>query len=613
MHGRTTFILLAAVATLGIYIQVGERNRESQEQRRANTRLALRFEPDLVTNIRINTPAGMFTLEQTNGAWRMTSPSRGPADGNAILRLLDTMAALRRSEIITEEEQRTLGLDPAEYGFAPPRAHVTMEFPDRSMTLLIGRDAPGGDQVYLMLEGQRDILVTGRDLIAALPGGQRDLRDRRLFPSQPGRIRRIEIDARDRTFHATRIEDEQWIIERPAPSRGANAEIRQWLDRLYEFRIVEFVADSVAAASLYGFEEPFIQVALSTDPKSLPHILKVGRPADANNQAYYAMVVGQEAVFTIDQAAVEWLRHDPGEFRDPRVMTIPAAAINHIQMTDGDRILVLQRTTHLVWEVVSPKKLAADDRRVQQLLGAWTGARAIRFLDPPFSPETSAATPIERRSILFARSPRPLVASGNATNASSVTTDNDVLITLAAESPAGQLLVTASPFPSLLEVNAALAQEISVNPMTFRETRILAIDGSQIRRITQRIGTHEISVERTNALFRALSTREVPDTDAIDTVIDSVSRLRATRFVAEDPRDLAAYGLESPERQLILSMTSGDSINRVLAFGHSEHGETFALLQGSDTVFTLPDDRVERLMKPVANPLAPVTTPSESP
>jgi len=581
-------LLLAAVITLGLYIQFGERYRETQEQRRANTRLALRFEPDQVTNIRIDTPAGLFTLEQTNGAWRMTSPSRGPADGNAILRLLDTMAALRRSEIITEEEQRTLGLDPAEYGFALPRARVTLDFPDRSMTLFIGRDAPGGDQVYLMLEGQQDILVTGRDLIAALPGGQRDLRDRRLFPSQPGRIRRIEIDARDRSFHATRIEEEQWMIDRPAPSRGANAEIRQWLDRLYEFKIVEFVADTVAAASLYGFEEPLIQLALSTDPKALPQILKVGRPADVNNQAYFAMVVGQEAVFTIDQATVEWLRHDPADFRDPRVMTIPAVAITHIQMTDGDRTLVLQRTTQLVWEVVAPKKLAADDRRVQQLLGAWTGARAIRFLDPPFTSETTAIPNHERRSILFARSPRPLVASGSVTNPSSLVSDNDVLITLAGESPAGQLLVQASPFPSLLEVNATLAQELSVHPISFRDTRILSIESAQIRRITQRTGTRDISVERTNQLFRAVSTREVPDTDAIDAVIDSVARLRASRFVEEDPRDLAPYGLETPERQLILSLTTGDTINRVIAFGHSEHGETFATIQGSDTVFTLP-------------------------
>ncbi len=608
MNTRTTMLLLAAVLALGAYIQFGERGRDTMEQRRANARLALRFEPEDVTALRIDTPAGLFTLVQSNAVWRITSPSRGPADGNAVMRLLDTMAALRRSEIITAGEQVSLGLDPAEYGFAPPRARITLDIPGRTMTLLIGRDAPGGDQVYLMLEGQPDILVTSRDLIAALPGSLLDLRDRRLFGSQPGRIRRIEIEARDRIFHAYRTEEEQWMIERPAPARGANSEIRQWLDRLYEFRITEFVADSVAAASLYGFEDPYIQIALASDPKALPHVLKIGRPADVNNSSFYAMIVGQEAVFTVDQATVEWLRYDPAGFRDPRVMTIPAVAITYIQMSEGDRTLVLQRSTQQIWEVTAPKRLTADDRKVQQLLGAWTAARAIAFNDPPPTTDQTASLPSARRTILFARSPR---TAPNGTNAAPASPDAEVVITLEGTNDAGHILVQATPFTSVLEIDADTVREFSVNPMDFRDPLVLAIDSAQVRRITQRSGPRESTVERTNQLFRATSPRESADADAVDLVLNALGRLNALRFVEEDPRDLAPYGLDAPARQLVIGLAYGDAINRVIAFGHSKDGETFATIQGSDAVFTLPDDRVERLMTPVARALEPV--PSSPP
>lgn len=614
MNTRTTLLLLAAVLALGAYIQFGERGRDTMEQRRANARLALRFAPEEVTALRIDTPAGVFTLARSNTAWRITSPSRGPADVNTVMRLLDTLASLRRSEIITAEEQADLGLDAAQYGFAPPRAQVTLELPGRTLTLLVGRDTPGGDQVYLMLEGQRDILVTSRDLIAALPGSLLDLRDRRLFGSQPGRIRRIEIEARDRVFHAIRAEEEQWVIERPAPALGANSEIRQWLDRLYEFRITEFVADSVAAASLYGFEDPFIQVALASDPKSLPHVLKIGRPADVDNSSFYAMIVGQEAVFTVDQATVDWLRHDTADFRDPRVLNLPAAAITHIQMSDGDRTLVLQRTTQLVWEVIAPKRLTADDRKVQQLLGTWTGARAIHAHDPPHPPAFTDIPETGRRTILFARSPRPTPA-GNHTNTTSASPDAEILITLIGTNAAGHALVQATPYPAVLEIDGDALGEFSINPMDFRDPLVLAIDSSQVRRITQRSDSRETSIERTNQTFRTTSSRETPDTDAIDQVLNALSRLHASRFIEEDPRDLAPYGLDAPARQLIIGLASGDAINRVLAFGRSENGETFATIQGSDTVFTLPDDRVARLMEPVTQPLAPMppSTPATEP
>ena len=618
MSGRTTLILLCAVIALGLYIQFGERYRDTVEERRAAARLAVRFDPESVSSLRIDTPAGLFTLERTNDLWRITSPSTGLADANAVMRILDTLASLHRSAIITAEEQKELQLDPAQYGFQPPRAQISLTAGTESTTILIGRDAPGGDQLYIKQSDSADILVTRRDLLAALPASLLDLRDRRLFSSQPGRVKRIEIEARDRLLHASRTDEDQWIIDRPTAARGANATIRQWLDRLYEFRIADFIADSVAAASLYGFDEPLVQVSLSIDTKSPPQTLKIGRPADVNNTAYFALLVGQEAVFTVNQDVVDWLRTDTARFRDNRVMPIPVMNITFIQMTDGDMSLHLQLNTQNVWEVVAPKRFAANDRKVQELLGAWSGARVETFFDPPLLPDQPHGITNSQRSILFSRTP-PVGTGATATTVTNgtgaATIEQELIMVIGLTNQTGNVYASSARDNTIVEISGDVLDAFSVNPLDYREPGVLAVDAAGIRRLTQRIGTTERSVERTNVLFRATVANETPDTEVIDTIIALVSRLGALRFIEEDSRNLSAYGLDQPARQLVIGLNTGTAINKVLLFGSATESETYTMVQGGDVVFTLSNDVVEALMRPVV--LAPALpdpiVPPESP
>jgi Domain of unknown function (DUF4340) len=123
------------------------------------------------------------------------------------------------------------------------------------------------------------------------------------------------------------------------------------------------------------------------------------------------------------------------------------------------------------------------------------------------------------------------------------------------------------------------------------------------------MGEMERTVERTNVLFRSTTEGEVPDTDRIDFIVNAVAKLVALRFVEEDPRDLVQYGLHEPARQLTLGLSGAAGINKVLLIGaRSGEFELFAMIQGTDVVFTLPGDLVEMLFKPVANSAAlPVT------
>jgi len=609
MSLRTTILLLVAVIVIGVYIQFGERRRENTDERKAAARLAVKFDPDRVTGLRLESPAGLFILVKTNHSWRLTSPVLANADDASILLILDTLAGLRRSEMISPEEMRELKIDVSDYGFHPPRVKIGITGTGTELEILIGRDAPGGKQLYVKHANMDEIIVTSRDILATLPGSVLDMRDRRLFSGHPGGIKRIELQAGDKVLHAARNEADQWNIDRPLYARGASNVIRQWLDGLYEFRIEDFIADSVAAGSLYGFDTPIAQLSLLTDSRSVPQILKIGRAADVAETTYYATLVGQDAVFSVSQQVVDWLQKNTSDFRDNRLLAMPAMNIGYIEMSDGERILQLARSTQNVWEVISPKKFLADDMKIQRLLSTWSGAKVNRFIDSP-ALETNAVTMADTKTYIRFSLQTPLPSTtetGSETNNHHVVNEHaDVTFMIGSTNGSQSVVMTMAGRAYLMELSSTLLDAFTLNPLEFRDPVVLSIAPGELRRISQKSGTLETLVERTNILFRTKSPQEVPDTGAVDEIISEVTRLMAARLVEEDPPDLSIYGLDNPTRQLVLGVSGATGINKVIQFGHSTgYGETYAKIQGTDMVFTLTDRVVNILTKPVANQLLP--------
>ncbi|HMP95557.1 MAG TPA: DUF4340 domain-containing protein [Kiritimatiellia bacterium] len=592
MNGRFTLGLLLAVSLLGGYIYFADRHRDNSEQRRLAARLAFRINPEEVTGIRIDTPAGRFAVTLTNEQWRLIHPVSAAADGNAVMRILDAIAAARWSQSISAAEQRALPLTAEQFGFNPPRATLVMETATSAITLSIGRDAPGGQHVYVQRADTPEVFVVARGLLNALPVNAIDLRDRRLIGIPPGRVRRLEWQSPDAMLQLVRGDGDGWYIERPVRSRAAETAVRQWLHRLYEFRIHDFVAESVAAGSLYGFDHPERQLTLTGDPGHPSYVLKIGHAIEGEEGLYYATVAGQDHVFSVGDDVVEWLSPELRVFRDHQVLAIAPGEIDGFTMQSGEWRLVANRGTQGVWEVTAPKRFQAHEPRIQTLLSAWTDVLVSRFIDPPITDYEPFGLHITNRIITFRRS-------------DSAAAEREWRFVLGGANEQGDLYIAAPVSGQVMEVPGRLATTFSIDPLDYRDPVILTLEPESVQRITQRGPWRERVVERQTHFFRPTDSTFAPDTDAIDLVLFHAAQLVAVRFIEEDPPDLTRYGLSPPRRQIIFGLSAG--INRVLLIGDDANDDEFyAMRQGTDIVFTLARAAVEALLKPVANPIAPI-------
>lgn len=93
-----------------------------------------------VTRLVIRRATGSVTLDRgADQTWRLTEPTQGVLDADALRQLLDDLAGLRAQDFVPT------GLDNlAPYGLEVPETAITVHAGERTWTLAVGKDAPAG-------------------------------------------------------------------------------------------------------------------------------------------------------------------------------------------------------------------------------------------------------------------------------------------------------------------------------------------------------------------------------------------------------------------------------------------------------------------------------------
>jgi hypothetical protein len=539
--------------------------------------------------------------------WMMTTPVRARADAAAMEKLLEALQDLTRGPVITRGEQKRQKLSLDEYGLRRPRIRIGLVDQSGRRNILVGRDAPLGGFVYIKEEARSDIIATETNLLSALPKTATDLRDHRLFLGFPGDVSRLDIRRPDGLLQLARSPQGLWQIQKPMAARASIASVQGLLDRLYALQVSDFVADSVAAASLYGIDEPVAQVTLISDKGPAEQTLVLGKPVDRQGGLLYTTLLGSESVFAVSNAALAALTQPVEEFRDRRLLTMTAYDIGYIQIEEGEHVLKIVRDAAGDWMVTEPRSFRADAQRVNILLSEWTGARIETFLD---SPGTNLAelglSPPARRMVFAQAAPavKPKDQTAAAATAPETSPSEEAVVLVSSDtSQAGLHRVKLGHEEPLYEVREEPILASPLNPLYYRDKTVLTMETGAVRRIARMEGASEQIVEAaTNGLWTGAAGAPV-DAAAVADILDAVQALRATDLIAEDPADLAAYGLDTPRATLTLGLRGEAGISKTVVFGlATPGGQVFAMIKGLDVVFTMDLALRDRLLRPLYAP-----------
>lgn len=584
MRLRSTIVLLLLVAGLGAFIWLHERRTDSTEQAAFNARYALALSPADVTRIQLASPALRVRFAKQGDGWHIAEPVQTAADDARVEQLLTELATLQRSHIITAAQVKRGKQRRADFGLDEPRWKISYGDRDRETIVNIGATAPTGDAVYLQLEGHRDIIVSPTNILALLPTGIADYRNRRLLTGTADEVSRLELRSRAGFVQAARGPNGTgWQIVKPVTARGDSTAILATLRALHAARIEDFEASSKVGASLYGFDEPSAHCSILARDGTIEETLLLGKIVGGRTNLVYATKQGSEEIFTVDRALLAALERSAADLRDARLLPISPQAIAAIRIEEGEHIVTIEATNGALY-VTSPRLAPADPQKVALALAEWTGARVRAYNDDPGTNPAlhGFAPPAARITFLTDAASRAAGLPSNITYEVSSLPATGALRT-----------VRQTDAPPLLSIDANTLATLPARPLYYRSPDVLSVDTAAVRSITfdARGVTNTLHLDGTNP---------VPATAAA--ALAALRPLRARELITENAPDLTLYGLQPPHAALTIGLRSTGSVSRTVLIGNlTDGGARYATLQGLDLIFTL-DPRAAAALQSLEKP-----------
>jgi hypothetical protein len=579
----TNWMLLLSAVLLGGFIMIFERGSENSHQQAQRTRTVFSVYPESIEQIVLERDGIQIECTKIAGVWRLTKPADAPVDSGMVEKMIAGLTRVERGELITAETLRERNLTPAAYGFDAPRARITFKNNRGVFTWLVGRDAPVGKTLYVMLAGGGDIIAAPRTLINLIPKDPSWIRDRTLFSGEIAAVRGLDLRRTGGFLQLRLPENNGWVMQQPHAGRVDSQSMHTLLGKIFSGRIIDFISDAKVDLTAYGLEKPAYELTVFTQDERTQTLL-VGKPLSDKPETRYAKRVESDSVFTVP---VEWVKEcevDAGPLRSRQVLGFQADRITAIQLVCGEQQIGLLRT-NTQWQVVRPVRWDADAEQADAVLKALAGAVVEEFIDTPASEQIAQMGAAPWKAILIADGKTNTLNIGNSdTN--------------------GLRLVQCNEEPLFFSVKGGIVRDAFVDPLFYRSRTVLEINPALIQKITAQNQSVEHAVFKTDTgAFAAGRTDRHVNAGALTDIMWALNDLRVERYVDFNPVSLTPYELDPPQSTLTVTLSDTNAIGRMVLLGGKTGGGRFAMIQGQHIVFVVSEKTAQTLTRELTVPI----------
>ena len=597
MNSTTTKWLVGAALGLFAYILLIERHSPDSDQRASQAaKLFPTFNATKVTSIEIVRTNQSIRVEQVNDRWRLTTPFY-PAQSTGIEGLLQSVSQIQQHAYIPPEDLAKQPGWQASFGFAPPRATVTVQEGTNRIQFHVGSKTLMSDQLYLQLFGDKGLHVVDSAFIEHLPDSATEWRHPMLVHSERLSFDRLAVTNGTRVFEIQRESTNQiWRLTKPLPAARANFNSVDYLiKQLWNTRISQFVTDDPKAdLEPYGLQSPEVELTLAQGTNPVFQI-QFGKISTNDPTQVYARRLSHTNIVLAPLELVEILRKPHTEFRDRTLLSFDRAAVDRIEVQAPRERFAFQRQTNGVWSIVEPFQADADSQIMQEFLDTLGKLEIEKF-------EKDLVTDFS----LYGLSPpaRQYVLKSAVTNAAGVTNQiiaqvdfstNRVNTVFARR--LGETSVYGVSYVDTLRLPHQGAYQV-------RDRRIWSFASSNVTSLT--IMQRGQSLPLTRNAARGWSTNLV-ENEAVEEALHRLGQLRAIDWTGRGEDNLKLLGFRDSAHKLALVVnTGGKSQTLTVEFGNpAPKGNRYAVVRlegGEPIIFQFPGTLYQHLAQYLSLP-----------
>lgn len=328
-------LALAAIIFLAIYEPLTRSKREYDMAARHG--IVLPLDPSRVKEIRISSAESETIIKRRGNGWQLGSKSKDRADAAVVNQLLKAAADLQFIDVIDAGEIRS-DKDMSDYGLRTPKRKIEF-IGDGNAALFIGKDAASEDRIYVRTDKSRDIFLVGDELLDLAFGDPSTFRDRRLTDLSPDQVDRFIIRRAGGEIEVAR-DSTGWRVVKPIHTLADAQKVDDYLRRLLDLRILEYVAEDTGDLSVYGLAEGQNEISIFAEGSERHQTLRLGTDKTG---VLFGQFTSRDSIYRVPAETSELLEATPDFLRDRRLLPLNLDVVDLIKIRTPEKEFSLRR------------------------------------------------------------------------------------------------------------------------------------------------------------------------------------------------------------------------------------------------------------------------------
>ncbi len=554
---------------------------------------AFEFDKHSVERVRLesasNEPVVCSKAEQL---WWITQPLSDRADTERIKDILNELKNLKinKEDFVSDREE-----DIVNYGLDKPVFTISIGTTNDVQTLHLGHSMD--QKIYAKLDGESSIFFVHDVILRDLDLEVNDLRDKQLLRFDSigtYGIEKIDLKSPDSELVMEKTVQYDWMIKSPKLILADRDTVREFVEKIKDLQIQQYVDDSGANYGKYGLADSPIEVSVFRRIGEGETVKFLIGDADENGGLCYVRRDGEDAVYSVptenfyDVAKAGYLA-----FRDKLVMEFPKENAKKLVVNrDGKKIIcemAEDSTMHRPkWNMISPVEMEAVTDSINQVVWnlSFLLADKIVALSVENPGEYGFDNPLIRASVTYED-------SGAAAHGNEVVSEKGDLVK-PRELKTKTLLVGNKVEPDKDKTNyyAKVEGEDMIFQVGWTDVRDYSIelvsrtlfnfDSANAKSIQIVNAAGELTFQKNEEHMWQMIKPEnmLLGGNLAERIIASMKLLRAESIVQYSNNDLSKYGLDNPQFEVTISFNDG---NASLLVGKEAGNDYY--VTGSDTNF----------------------------
>lgn len=365
-----------------------------------------------------------------------------------------------------------------------------------------------------------------------------------LFAAETEDVTSVQLIYPDREVELVKDGDE-WQMTKPVETRGDEAAVKSLLSSVVSCEVTRELKDPSDDPKAYGLDAPFVTASFGLkDGTHLPKT-QFGDTTPVGSSAY-ARREGEQVVLLTSSACRSALDKQVKDLRDKTLLDFEDDDLSAFQIERTGNIIGVERRDG-EWHI-TPGSYRADRNAVRTYLSSLRTVRAVEFPDDGTIDPTPYGLHDPRLRV------RMRFSDGNETS-----------ISFGTELPNKNVYAAVSSLPGVYEVGEFTYRNLDKTTNDLREKTLALFDVKDLKTITvTRKDGGQYTIVRNGETWGLEGLEGVPKTDALHEYVGDVHDLSGYEILADDPQDLAMYGLDDPRLKIALTRLNGEQIGTIL-------------------------------------------------